>query len=1786
MGGAPASTPGRSADSDAPRPAQAVSTTSSSPREPDSPPSVTPNPHKKCAMMRFPRDAEAGEEDSENFLVNDASSSPADRPYSSAIATSSSASADQAAPGTLISSGGNDTAEVIIKKHHTLTIGYLPAVKGKERVKERQGLAISGAITFALHEINTDPDILPGVHLSLQWEDTRGDTVLTTRAITQMICGGVSAFFGPEGSCNVEAIISEASNKPMISYKCSDYKASEIPTFARTEPPHTQVTKSIIALLSYYNWKKFSVLSEKAWESVGATLVKEAEERGMTINHNEVVGDQVSCCAKKMDCCHSGQWYRVIHETKNLTRIYVFLGDPTSLIDMMGTMQALQLFDNGEYLVITVDTMTYTSKEAMKFLWKPEVYQKFNSCYDQKEFAKRGHSLLVIMASPPSQNYDSFTENVRKYSAMPPFKFVVPDIFKGINLHKHVSIYAAYLYDSVKLYARALDTLLRQKGHSAQHLLSPENITAIASDGKSIIQAIINNGSYQSVTGANINLDKNGDSEGNFSVLALRKHEEPLVHQNFSCPFQLLPVGLFLQGKTLEYRLINSSSQIIWAGTRKPVDEPICGFLNEHCRRPDDKSGWREISAVVATVLALLLFCAMVCTLYVYRKWKIEQEIEGLLWRIHPSQLHSYFQGGIEIVSSPSKLSLVSGVSYESRCGMQLFATTGFYKGSVVRVKELRFGIGKEDRGGGSNSGIGLHNERERSGTGTPHISRETMKEMRILRELRHDNINSFVGACVMESSGQVLIVTDYSAKGSLYDIVENEDIKLDEMFIASLVHDLIKGMLYLHNSPLGCHGNLKSSNCVVTSRWILQVTDFGLHELRQGAESDSIGEHQYYRSLLWKAPELLRGRGNLRGGRGGIAKGTQKGDVYAFAIILYELFGRRGPFGITAYEPIEIVNFVRQGVVGTPEWANPKRRKRKAGKESLHLKVELDNEEEFDEKKIDWLKEGKKFNEEGMAESNDSDEDVDGEIEPFRPDLDYLSRNDNVPQYIISCIQDCWAEDPDARPDFHTIRSRLKKMREGMHRNIMDQMMEMMEKYAYHLEELVSQRTKLLYEEKQKTEDLLHRMLPAPVASCLTKGIGVEPESFDSVTIYFSDIVGFTAMSAESSPLEVVNFLNDLYTLFDRIIRGYDVYKVETIGDAYMVVSGLPLRNGDCHAGEIASMSLDLLEAVANHCIAHRPTEKLKLRIGIHTGPVVAGVVGLTMPRYCLFGDTVNTASRMESSGEPLRIHISDSCRLALEHLGGYIIEERGLVFVKGKGDVKTHWLIGANPEEAIQRREDPDLPELAPLFSRPATLGPVGRRSPKMSSGAGNCSRRQSGISRWADSPDTVPSSSPMRRKQTGTTFEEEDEDEDAQMSDTSRKRGGSLGIDAAQLALKRGSRDLLSERRGSGGLLAALGRTGRPPSGRANRDSSNFFPHLRESGSLAEVQSQKGSMMEDQRGSIPQLDPSFSSKLRSLSKVNPRREVSDGITVSSGTLARAPRKRSGSAMNILSEPGNSLEHLADGEFTHRRSFHELLLPKAVERLQHERPTTPVRFEPFSPLKGKDILRSKLNLQKEGIHSSQNPPMEENSRLLFTGRHSPNSSHESVVTATHCNTPPSNSSVGLIQSSVSHENASISMVDDPNSATGSLILTAKKDDDSEATVQFDMSLDKDASHAVGKPNGGIHDLKGFEGDTMEGEEVCSKGAKAPLLSPPSPQSSSVSSVGGRKKWKSLEEMGQGGRSSVGNHGKHGKSNLRSWLLGFFGGSNGMRGSSGGRAGDGKGKDGLGSHSDRESMV
>ncbi|XP_049288276.1 soluble guanylate cyclase 88E isoform X1 [Anopheles funestus] len=212
------------------------------------------------------------------------------------------------------------------------------------------------------------------------------------------------------------------------------------------------------------------------------------------------------------------------------------------------------------------------------------------------------------------------------------------------------------------------------------------------------------------------------------------------------------------------------------------------------------------------------------------------------------------------------------------------------------------------------------------------------------------------------------------------------------------------------------------------------------------------------------------------------------------------------------------------------------------------------------------------------------------------------------------------------------------------------------------------------LDEEMRRTDELLYQMIPKQVADRLRRGENPIDtcEMFNSVSILFSDVVTFTEICSRITPMEVVSMLNAMYSIFDTLTERNSVYKVETIGDAYMVVSGAPAKEQN-HAEKVCDMALDMIEAITD--LKDPSTgSHLRIRVGVHSGAVVAGIVGLKMPRYCLFGDSVNTASRMESTSQAMRIHISESTKNLLS--SNYRVSERGEIDVKGKGTMKTYWL------------------------------------------------------------------------------------------------------------------------------------------------------------------------------------------------------------------------------------------------------------------------------------------------------------------------------------------------------------------------------------------------------------------------------------------------------------------------------------------------------------------------------
>ena len=212
------------------------------------------------------------------------------------------------------------------------------------------------------------------------------------------------------------------------------------------------------------------------------------------------------------------------------------------------------------------------------------------------------------------------------------------------------------------------------------------------------------------------------------------------------------------------------------------------------------------------------------------------------------------------------------------------------------------------------------------------------------------------------------------------------------------------------------------------------------------------------------------------------------------------------------------------------------------------------------------------------------------------------------------------------------------------------------------------------LEQQRQKAQDVLHKIFPASVVQQLEDGASAIYDYYPSTTILFSDMVGFTSMSKSMDARELVTFIDGVFQQIDRLCLQYGVEKIKTIGDSYMAAAGVPNACDD-HAVRIANLAMDI-QALHRDLRTAEGAERLDARIGIHSGPVVAGVIGLNKYSFDLWGDTVNVASRMESTGIPGEIQLSIATRELLPQ--NFITHIRGHVAMKGHSSIETFLLRG----------------------------------------------------------------------------------------------------------------------------------------------------------------------------------------------------------------------------------------------------------------------------------------------------------------------------------------------------------------------------------------------------------------------------------------------------------------------------------------------------------------------------
>jgi adenylate cyclase len=270
----------------------------------------------------------------------------------------------------------------------------------------------------------------------------------------------------------------------------------------------------------------------------------------------------------------------------------------------------------------------------------------------------------------------------------------------------------------------------------------------------------------------------------------------------------------------------------------------------------------------------------------------------------------------------------------------------------------------------------------------------------------------------------------------------------------------------------------------------------------------------------------------------------------------------------------------------------------------------------------------------------------------------------------------------------FSSMTAQLKNSFETLEQRVTERTMELASMND-HLHVEIQERQQIqhrLIVEQDKVEQLLLNMLPGPIVAQLKNNQNSIPEYFEEATILFADIVGFTSLSEQLEPLELVALLNRIFCRFDELAERFNLEKIKTIGDAYMVASGLPVRRQD-HAEAIAEMALAMQQAMLD--LQVEDGCPCSIRIGINSGTVVAGVIGTKKFIYDLWGDSVNIASRMESHGEQGRIHVTEATYLRIKNR--YELELRGLVSIKGKGMMRTYWLKGKKRESLVQQ---PRLP------------------------------------------------------------------------------------------------------------------------------------------------------------------------------------------------------------------------------------------------------------------------------------------------------------------------------------------------------------------------------------------------------------------------------------------------------------------------------------------------------------
>ncbi|KAL3858493.1 hypothetical protein ACJMK2_013081, partial [Sinanodonta woodiana] len=499
---------------------------------------------------------------------------------------------------------------------------------------------------------------------------------------------------------------------------------------------------------------------------------------------------------------------------------------------------------NGDYLFMVPSALPSDNFEN-ELLWRAG-----NKDDDEAKYAFR-YLLYITVARWSSEESKkemfSFVKQISVRMLEPPWNnsFALDSGLLGTR-------YSPYLYDATYLYGLWIN-------HTITHNISVR-------DGRKMFEFTANT-TFMGVSGP-VHFDANGDREPFYWLW------------HFSHPEGYPRIAALANTKSKVNELIETAS---WDGFTwytadgiPPLDTPVCGFAGEYCI-PEAKEN-RDLIISACTCVVIMIVLVMVI-FYIVRKRQIEEKIIKMTWKIDKADVELKRSKQTLDSNGTSSNSISEGLNSIYSSADRNMTTVGLYKGQVVALRTV----------------IKHY----------PTLVRSSLIGLNAMLDMRHDNVNKFVGA--FETPTEFCVLFGYCSKGSLQDILENDDIQLDWLFRHSLIMDLVNGMVYIHSSKIVSHGRLKSTNCLVDNRWLLKITDFGLGNLTENIDPPNLEENERFKALLWTAPELLRMEKRP-------PHGTQSGDVYSFGIILHEIVYRMGVFPRENMIARDIIGRVKNG--------------------------------------------------------------------------------------------------------------------------------------------------------------------------------------------------------------------------------------------------------------------------------------------------------------------------------------------------------------------------------------------------------------------------------------------------------------------------------------------------------------------------------------------------------------------------------------------------------------------------------------------------------------------------------------------------------------------------------------------------------------------------------------------------------------------------------------------------------------------------------------------------------